>query len=109
MHTSSGALTWALSRVANAGGTRLALARQRHAALLGRGRDALVDPPAVRAARTSRCRFWLNGTTEPAAWNGDVTDSFWTSGRAALGVFAASGIATPFPQVLFDDFLATAG
>jgi hypothetical protein len=58
---------------------------------------------------TIQARFWRDGTAEPAAWTATATDSFWTSGRAGLGAFAASGISTPFPQVQFDDFLATTG
>ena len=108
VHTTSGAATWALARVANAGGTNSTTLAQ--GTLLSSGAAGSRWWIRLRTNGTTiQVRFWRDGTAEPAGWTATATDSFWTSGRAALGAFAASGIATPFPQVLFDDFLATAG
>jgi hypothetical protein len=37
-----------------------------------------------------------------------VSDSQWASGRPALGVYAGSGLASPFPDTGFDNYTATA-
>jgi hypothetical protein len=107
-HTPAGALTWTLARVANAGGTGSATLAQ--GTLLSSGAAGSRWWIRLRTSGTTiQARFWRDGTAEPATWTATATDSFWTSGRAALGAFAASGISAPFPQLLFDDFLATAG
>jgi acid phosphatase type 7 len=107
-HTPAGAVTWALARVANAGGTGSITLAQ--GTLLSSGAAGSGWWIRLRTNGTTiQARFWRDGTAEPAAWTATATDSFWTSGRAGLGAFAASGISTPFPQVQFDDFLATTG
>jgi len=107
-HTPAGAVTWTLARVANAGGTGSATLAQ--GTLLSSGAAGSRWWIRLRTSGTTiQARFWRDGTAEPATWTATATDSFWTSGRAALGAFAASGISAPFPQLLFDDFLATAG
>ena len=58
------------------------------------------------SATTIQARFWRDGTAEPATWSATATDSFWTSGRAALGALTASGVKSPFPQIGFDNFQA---
>jgi hypothetical protein len=105
VHTSSGALTWGLSRVANAGGTgSLALAS---GSLLSSGAAGTQWWIRLRVQGTSiKVRYWLNGTNEPSTWNSSVTDSFWSSGRAALGAFANSGISPPFPDTGFRSITA---
>ena len=104
-HTPAGAVTWALARVANAGGTGSITLAQ--GTLLSSGAAGSGWWIRLRTNGTTiQARFWRDGTAEPAAWTATATDSFWTSGRAGLGAFAASGISTPFPQVAFDNVQA---
>jgi hypothetical protein len=107
-HTTGGAATWALARVANAGGTgSLTLAQ---GTLLPSGAVGSRWWIRLRTTGTTiQARFWRDGIAEPTTWTATVTDSFWTSGRPGLGAFVASGISSPFPVVVFDDFLATLG
>jgi len=104
-HTPAGALTWTLARVANAGGTGSATLAQ--GTLLSSGAAGSRWWIRLRTSGTTiQARFWRDGTAEPATWTATATDSFWTSGRAALGALTASGLKSPFPQIGFDNFQA---
>ena len=107
VHTTSGGLTWGLSRVDNAGGT----------GTVSLGAGTLITSGAagtswwirLRVQGTSiQARYWQNGSPEPATWKVSATDSYWTSGRASLGAYVSSGLASPYPNVGFPSLLATA-
>ena len=106
VHTTSGAATWALARVANAGGTNSTTLAQ--GTLLSSGAAGSRWWIRLRTNGTTiQVRFWRDGTAEPAGWTATATDSFWTSGRAALGALTAGGLKSPFPQIGFDNFQAS--
>ncbi len=106
VHTPAGAVTWALARVVNAGGTNSTTLAQ--GTLLSSGAAGSRWWIRLRTSGTTiQAKFWRNGTAEPATWTSTATDSFWTSGRAGLGAFVASGLSSPFPQIGYDNFQAS--
>ena len=105
-HTTAGALKWSLNRVVSAGG----------AGTLTLGSGTLVSSGAAGTKWWIRldvqgtqieARFWRDGTTEPSTWKANVTDSQWARGRPGLGVYAGSGLTSPFPDTGFDNFTAS--
>lgn len=106
-HTTAGAVKWSLNRVVSAGGSgTLTLGS---GSLLSSGAPGTKWWIRLDARGTQiKARFWQDGTTEPSTWKANVTDSQWTSGRPALGVYAGSGLASPFPDTGIDSYTATA-
>jgi hypothetical protein len=105
-HTTSGGLNWGLVRVDNAGGTGTAVLAG--GSLVSSGAAGTRWWIRLRASGTTiQARFWKDGSSEPAAWQATSTDSYWTSGRAALGTYTNSGITSPFPTTGFASFTAT--
>jgi CSLREA domain-containing protein len=105
-HTTSGGLNWALVRVDNAGGTGTAILAS--GPLVSSGAAGTQWWIRLRTQGTTvQARFWKDGTSEPAAWTATATDSYWTSGRAALGAYTNAGITSPFPDTGFASFNAT--
>ena len=102
-HTTAGAAKWSLNRVVNAGGTgTLTLGS---GTLLASGADGTTWWIRIDVQGTQiKVRYWQDGTTEPSTWKASVTDSQWTSGRPALGVYVGSGLTSPFPDTGFDSF-----
>ncbi len=96
-------MKWSLQRVVNAGGSgTISLGSGTLLASGGAGTKWWVR---VDAQGTQiKARFWQDGKTEPTTWTVSTTDSQWTSGRAALGVYTGSAIAAPFPDTGFDSF-----
>jgi hypothetical protein len=104
-HTTAGAVTWALSRIDNAGGTGSLVIGS--GSLLSSGAPGTRWWIRLRVQGTSiKARFWRDGTSEPSNWTVQATDSYWTSGQASLGALANAGITSPFPQMRFDSFEA---
>ena len=104
-HTSAGAATWALLRVANAGGTNTVTLAQ--GTLLSSGAAGSRWWIRLRTNGTTiQAKFWRDGTAEPAGWTATARTA---SGRAAgaVGALTASGVKSPFPQIGFDNFQAT--
>src|SRR5206468_824078 len=95
-HQPSGAVTWALVRVDNAGGTGTALlASGTLAPSGGAGTSWWIR---VRAQGSQiMAKFWKYPQTEPAGWTAQLTDTYWTGGGAATGSSAAGGLASPIP------------
>ena len=105
-HTTAGAVRWSLNRVANAGGTDTVTLGS--GTLLASGGDGTAWWVRLDVHGTQiKVRYWQDGTTEPSTWKASVTDSYWTSGFPALGVYVGSGLTSPFPDTGFDNFLAT--
>ena len=110
VHTTSGTATWALARVANAGGTNSSTLAQ--GTLLSSGAAGSRWWICLRTSGTTiQVRFWRDGTAEPAGWAPrrrrlQLLDER-TRPRSAPLPRAASRLR--FHLVLFDDFLATAG
>jgi CSLREA domain-containing protein len=102
VHTTSGAVTWGLNRIDNAGGTgSLSLGGGTLLASGGAGTKWWIR---LRVQGTSiEARFWRDGTTEPSTWTVSKTDSYWASGVPALGVYLNSGATSPFPSIGFDN------
>ncbi|MFH9295613.1 hypothetical protein [Streptomyces sp. NPDC017520] len=64
---------------------------------------------AEQAGSTLRCRAWPDGSTEPATWLHEVTDTSLTVGRVGVRVLANNGnTAIPF-NVLCERFELTSG
>ena len=105
-HTTAGALRWSLQRVVGAGGAgSLSLGS---GTLLAAGAAGTKWWVRINVQETQiRARFWQDGTTEPSTWKVSATDSQWTSGNPALGVYVGSGLAAPFPDTGFSSFTAT--
>lgn len=106
-HTTAGAVKWSLNRVVNAGGS----------GTLTLGSGTLLPAGAAGTkwwirldvqGTQIRARFWQDGTSELSTWKANVSDSQWTSGRPALGVYVGSGLTSPFPDTGFDNYTATA-
>jgi hypothetical protein len=106
VHTTSGAVTWGLSRVDNAGGANtISLGT---GSLLSSGGAGTSWWIRLDVQGTSiEAKFWRDGTTEPSAWTVSATDSYWASGGVGLGVYAGSGLAAPFPSIGFDNLTVT--
>jgi peptidoglycan/xylan/chitin deacetylase (PgdA/CDA1 family) len=102
-HTTAGAAKWSLQRVVSAGGTgTLSLGS---GTLLASGAAGTKWWVRLDVQGTQiKVRFWQDGTTEPTTWKVSTTDSQWASGRAALGVYTGSALATPYPDTGFDSF-----
>jgi hypothetical protein len=106
-HTAAGAAKWSLNRVVNAGGSgtlTLASGTLLSSAAAGTRWWIRLDVQGTQI----KARFWQDGTAEPSTWKASVSDSQWASGRPALGVYAGSGLASPFPDTGFDNYTATA-
>ncbi|HKB93849.1 MAG TPA: fibronectin type III domain-containing protein, partial [Gaiellaceae bacterium] len=103
IHSPSGAVNWGLQRVVNAGGANtVALG---YGTLLTSGGANTSWWIRLRVQGTSvKAKFWRDGTAEPSAWTVSATDGFWTTGTPALGVYAGSGITSPYPSIGFDNF-----
>jgi hypothetical protein len=106
-HTSTGAVKWSLNRVVNAGGS----------GTLTLGSGTLLSSGAAGTkwwirldvqGTQIKARFWQDGTTEPTTWKANASDSQWTSGRPALGVYVGSGLTSPYPDTGFDNYTAAA-
>ena len=106
-HTTAGAVKWSLNRVVNAGGS----------GTLTLGSGTLLSSGAANTkwwirldaqGTQIKVRFWQDGTTEPTTWKANASDSQWTSGRPALGVYVGSGLTSPYPDTGFDNYTATA-
>lgn len=105
-HTTAGAVKWSLNRVVNAGGTGTLT--------LGSGTLLASGAPGTKwwirldvQGNQIKARFWPDGTPEPSTWKANVADNQWVSGRPALGVYAGSGLTSPFPDTGFDNYTAT--
>ncbi len=101
VHLPSGGVNWALARVDNAGGT----------GSLNLGNGTLITSGGAGTkwwirlrvqGTTISARFWRDGTPEPSAWTAQATDSYYASGTPALGVYAGSGLTSPFPTSGFE-------
>jgi hypothetical protein len=104
-HTTAGAAQWSLVRIDNAGGTGTATLAS--GTLLPSGAAGTRWWIRLRVQGTSiQAKFWQDGTTEPTGWTAQATDSYWASGRAALGCYVGAAITTPFPNVGFASFTA---
>jgi hypothetical protein len=105
-HTTGGSLTWALARVDHAGGTGTVVLGS--GTLLTSGAAGTTWWIRLRASGTTiQARFWKSGSTEPTTWQATATDSYWTSGHPAAGVYTSTGITSPFPTAGFTTFTAT--
>ena len=104
-HTTAGAASFGLSRIDNAGGTgSLTLAT---GTLLSSGAAGSQWWIRLRVEGTSiKAKYWRNGTSEPAGWTAQATDSYWASGRASLGAAVYAGMSSPFPEMHFASFEA---
>jgi hypothetical protein len=99
-HTTAGAAQWALVRVDHAGGTGTATLGS--GTLLSSGAAGTRWWVRLRVQGTNvQVRFWAAGATEPSTWTATVSDSYWASGASAVGVYAGSGLSSPFPDTGF--------
>lgn len=105
-HTTAGAVKWSLNRVVAAGGT----------GTLTLGSGTLLTTGAAGTqwwvrldvqGTQIKARFWQNGTTEPTTWRVSTTDSQWTTGRPALGVYVGTNLTSPYPDTGFNSYTAT--
>ena len=103
-HSTTGALTWGLSRVANAGGS----------GTMQLGAGTLVSSGAAGtrwwirlrvSGTTVQARFWRDGAPEPSSWTATATDSYWAGGRPSFGVYVGP-VAGPYPDTGFASFRA---
>jgi CSLREA domain-containing protein len=99
----SGAITWGLSRFVNAGGTNTVTLGG--GTLLSSGGANTSWWIRLRVNGTSiQAKFWRVGTSEPSGWTVSTTDSFYSSGFPAVGVYIGSAVTSPFPSFGFDNF-----
>jgi CSLREA domain-containing protein len=100
-HTPAGAANWTLQRVDNGGGTGTVTLGQ--GTLLSSGAaGSLWWTRLLVAGTTVKVKWWREGTSEPSAWTVTTTDSYWSTGQAALGVFIGAASTSPFPTTGFD-------
>lgn len=105
-HLPSGGLGWALARVDNAGGTGTVVLAS--GSLLSSGAAGSRWWVRLRASgSTIQARFWPDGKSEPTTWQATATDGYWVTGRVAVGVYAGSGMTSPFPDTGIDSLIAS--
>src|SRR5205823_15133433 len=99
-HTTSGAAQWALLRVDHAGGTGTATLAS--GTLLSSGAAGTRWWVRLRVQGTNvQARFRPAGATEPSTCKPTDSDSYWASGASSVGVYAGSGLSSPFPDTGF--------
>src|SRR4051812_8097124 len=104
IHAPTGAVSWSLGRVDNAGGTGTVSLGS--GTLLASGGAGTTWWVRLRTQGTTiSARFWRDGTAEPTGWTVTTTDSYWASGRAGFGAYVSTGI-TSVPVIGMATFSA---